>query len=112
MKKRQQTIKRVIWVEVKHGDDLLKTISAACLENDIKSGFITVIGALQKAKFGYYSQKEKKYQENSIEEPLEIISGLGNVSVKDGKPFVHLHISLADNKGNVFGGHLDRKSVV
>ena len=112
MKKRQQTIKRVIWVEVKYGDDLLKTISTACLENNIKSGFITVIGALQKAKFGYYSQKEKRYRENSIKEPLEIISGLGNVSIKDGKPFVHLHISLADKKGNVFGGHLNEGCIV
>ncbi len=106
-KSKRQKIKRVTWIPLKHGDDLLNSVSDFCLQNDIQAGFITAIGALQKAKFGYYDQKERKYQENSMEESVEIISCLGNVSIKDGKPFVHLHISVADDKGNVFGGHLN-----
>ena len=112
MKSKQQKINKIIWLEVKHGEDLLKSITDFCIEKNIKSGFISVIGALQKAKFGYYSQGEKKYYENTKDEPVEIISGLGNISVKEGKPFVHIHISVADNKGNVFGGHLNPGCIV
>lgn len=30
----------------------------------------------------------------------------GNVSIRDGSPLVHAHVSLADYSGNAFGGHL------
>jgi len=31
---------------------------------------------------------------------------MGNVSVKENKPFVHAHISVSNEKGEVMGGHL------
>ena len=105
-------IKRVILVPLKYGDDLLKAVSDFCIKNNIEMGFVYLIGALQKARFSYFNQKEKKYEENSIEEPTEIVSCLGNISIKQRKPFVHLHISLADSKGNVFGGHLNEGSII
>lgn len=37
---------------------------------------------------------------------MEILSCVGNVSLKVGKPSVHVHIALADEKGKAFGGHL------
>lgn len=111
-KSRQQKIKRLVWVHIEHGDDLLKAISGYCIENKIKAGIVSVIGALQKARFGYYNQKEKKYYENSLNEPVEIVTCWGNISIKDGKPFAHAHISVADNKGNVFGGHLNEGCIV
>ena len=112
MKSKQQTAKKFIWIEIKHGDDLLKTISDFCLENNIKNGLIFAIGALQKAEIGYYHQQDKTFGENLINEPTEIVSCLGNVSLKEGKPFVHAHISVADKRGNVLGGHLNPGCVV
>ena len=110
--KKEQTIKKLVWVEIKYGEDLLKAITDYCLENDIKTGFVSAIGSLQNVKFGYYNQKEKKYYENSIDEPVEIISCLGNVSIKEGKLFVHAHLSVSDEKGNMFGGHLNEGCIV
>ena len=109
---KQQKIKKLVWVDIKKDEDLLKSVSDYCLENDIKLGFIAVIGALQKAKFGYYNQKEKKYEEISMDKPLEIVHCLGNVSIRNDKPFVHAHISVADEKGSVFGGHLNEGCIV
>jgi len=111
-KAKQQKINKVRWVNIKYGDDLLRAILNYCLKNNIKIGFISAIGALQKVNFGYYNQKEKKYYENSLEKPVEIVSCLGNISIKDGKPFIHAHLSVADDKGNVFGGHLNEGSIV
>lgn len=36
----------------------------------------------------------------------ELISLMGNVSVKDCVPFVHVHVALGDEDGRVYGGHL------
>ncbi|UCE28086.1 MAG: DUF296 domain-containing protein, partial [Candidatus Coatesbacteria bacterium] len=29
----------------------------------------------------------------------------GNVSLNEGEPFVHCHLTVADRDGNAFGGH-------
>jgi predicted DNA-binding protein with PD1-like motif len=38
--------------------------------------------------------------------PLEIVSCVGNVSLKEDAPFVHAHITLSDKEGRTYGGHL------
>ena len=39
-------------------------------------------------------------------EILELLSFQGNVALKDGKPFLHAHITLGTHNMEVFGGHL------
>lgn len=111
-KTKKQKVNNLAWVEIKYGEDLLKSITDYCVDNNIRTGFILAIGALQKANFDYYNQKEKRFYENIIEEPAEIISCLGNISIKDEKPFIHAHLSLSGSKGNVFGGHLSEGCIV
>jgi hypothetical protein len=41
-----------------------------------------------------------------------VLSGLGNISILDGEPFVHVHMTVADKDGNAFGGHLDKGTKV
>jgi predicted DNA-binding protein with PD1-like motif len=42
---------------------------------------------------------------HDVDRPLEILSGIGNVSLKEGRPFVHLHLTLGDDTGRRRGGH-------
>jgi uncharacterized protein len=36
---------------------------------------------------------------------VEIASGLGNVSLRDGEPFIHLHLVVSGPDGSAVGGH-------
>jgi predicted DNA-binding protein with PD1-like motif len=47
-----------------------------------------------------------QYSGVDLEGPLEILSCIGNISLKDGIPFVHAHMTLADAKGRAYGGHV------
>ncbi|MFH1369524.1 MAG: PPC domain-containing DNA-binding protein [Elusimicrobiota bacterium] len=90
-----------------YGDDLLESLNGFCRKRKIKAGFFNLIGAVQNAKLGYYSQSEKKYTGCvEINKKLEIASCMGNVSIKEGEIFVHAHIVLADYTGKASGGHL------
>ena len=40
------------------------------------------------------------------------MSCIGNVSLKDGKPFIHAHILLADEQGKTIGGHLFSETII
>lgn len=85
--------------------DLLTALETICLERDINHASIALIGALTRASLGFYLQDERRYVSHDVDKPLEILSGIGNVSLKEGRPFVHLHLSLSDDTGAALGGH-------
>lgn len=91
----------------RNNTDFLAELDNFCLREKITLGVFSVIGALTKAKMGYYDQDKQKYVECvHLDKKLEITSCMGNISLKDGKPFVHAHVTLADLQGNCYGGHL------
>ena len=98
--------------KLSHGCDLLCELNSVCTENHIRLGQVQAVGAVQKAAVFYYDQQSRRYEMVHIDKNLEITSLLGNISIKDGKPFVHAHITLSDNDGNAFGGHLAEGTVV
>ena len=83
-----------------------------CKERGVDLGRIEAIGAVQKARIGFYNQDTRTYQFLDLDRSLEITNLVGNVSLKDGKPFVHAHVTLADEEGKSFGGHLAPGTVV
>ena len=95
-----------------HGTDLLEEITQVCKEYDIKLGRVEALGAVQKARIGYYDQQTKEYQYVTLDHHLEITHLAGNISLKDGEIMVHAHITLADDSGKAFGGHLAAGTVV
>ncbi|MCK9377505.1 MAG: DUF296 domain-containing protein [Syntrophobacterales bacterium] len=69
-------------------------------------GEVRALGAVTQARVGYYNQAERQYYFLELARPLEIVSLIGNISLKDGKSMVHAHLTLADADGRAFGGHL------
>jgi len=87
------------------GSDLLSGLTDVVKNKAIRSGIIWAIGALESVRLAYYEQNEKRYSELKIEKGVEILSLVGNISEKEGVPFIHAHITVGD-KENVWGGHL------
>jgi len=92
--------------KLSHGSDLLEEITDICRKENIRLGRIEALGAVQRARLGFYDQQTHEYSFQVIDQPLEITKLVGNVSLKDGNPFVHAHITLTDKTGNAMGGHL------
>jgi len=93
-------------VRLKHDADVVQSITELAKNKGIEAGSFTAIGALKRAKLGYYDQKNHEYREIRIDSPHEMASCVGNVSLKDGEPFIHAHVVLADETGNTKAGHL------
>lgn len=95
-----------------HGADLLNELTQICEQNSITFGRVEAIGAVKKAKIGYYNTDTFKYEYHELDQALEILNLTGNISLKDGKPMVHAHVTLADNQSRAFGGHLCPETIV
>jgi predicted DNA-binding protein with PD1-like motif len=95
-----------LMVRLKHDADLVQSITELARSKGIEAGSFTAIGALKRARLGYYDQKNHEYREIKIDSPHEIASCTGNISLKEGEPFVHVHAVLADEGGNTKAGHL------
>lgn len=103
---------RQILGRLQKGDDLLLALTKECEAAGITLGEVRAIGAVSRARVGYYDQHSRQYTYVDLGMPLEILSLKGNVSVKDGRPFVHAHITLGDSDGRAFGGHLAEGTIV
>ncbi len=92
--------------------DLLQSLEAFAAEKQVQAGWVQVIGAVEKAVIGFYNQQKREYEHMEYVQELEIVSCVGNISRRDGRPAGHLHITLGDNQGRLFGGHLVPGTVV
>jgi len=94
-----------ITVRLKPGQDLKQEIEDFVKQKDIKAGIIaSIVGSLTRAVLRIADSMNVKQWES----PFEIVSGTGTVSVNG----CHIHISIADQEGVVFGGHLKQGCVI
>lgn len=92
--------------KLSHGGDLLEEITEFCRRENIRLGRVEALGAVKRANLGFYNQQTHEYKSFMIDQPLEITKLVGNISLRDGNPVVHAHITLSDKTWKAYGGHL------
>jgi len=95
-----------------HGKDLIASIENFCIASSIQMATFSVIGAVSSATLGTYDQKQHVYVTFTENVPMEIVTCVGNVSLKDKIPVVQSHIVLADEHGKIIGGHLFSETIL
>ncbi len=94
---------KAAFVSLARGEDLLEGLNRAVQELKLQAATLQVIGGLEEAKVGYFDRDVKQYREISTDH-VEM-QGLGNVSLRDDEPFIHLHLALSGPTGATVGGH-------
>ena len=96
-----------IFLRVDRGEEVLSKILEVVEKEHVSLGTIEAIGACDKFTVGLYSVSKKQYFKKTYEGEFEIVSFLGNITTKDNKPYIHVHIACGDDNNNVIGGHLN-----
>ncbi len=94
-------------VRLNCGEDLYDGITAFVRERGIGAAAVNCLGAVTRASLRYYHQEEQRYVDFDLDRHLEVVAAVGNVSLLDGQPFLHLHAALADADGTAYGGHVN-----
>jgi len=104
--------KNIFMGRLPYGGDMLNSLTEFIKEKEIKKGQVQVIGAVQRAVIGFYDQDKGEYSMVEFDKHMEVLSLIGNISLKDGIPFIHAHITLGDGQGKSYGGHLMEGTIV
>lgn len=100
-----------LMLRIDRGEEILASVQKACEENNIRLGAVSAIGAVDHAVVGLYRVEEHAYHSNTLDGEMELTALVGNVTTKDGKLYLHLHATLADEAGHAFGGHLNEARI-
>ena len=95
-----------VFMTLAKGDDINKTFESFAKFKGIGCAWLNGIGAIENPEIGYYSLEDKSYHRKLFEGEYELTSLIGNITLKEGKPFSHTHITFGDTEYRVFGGHL------
>ncbi len=93
------------------GEPVIESIIRFAEAENIKNAHFSAIGAVDRVSCGYYALDEKQYHFKQYDQMLEVVSATGNVMLKEGKPFVHLHAVFTDTDNVAFGGHVEEMRV-
>ena len=101
----------VIVARIDKDGEILEQLRVIAIKENIKLASVQALGAINDFTVGVYKTDEKKYYSNSFKGYYEITSLTGTINTMDGEYYAHLHLSAGDEKGEVFGGHLNRAVV-
>ena len=97
----------MIVARIDEGEDILNSIKQLVVEHKVQAGMFTLIGAVDRAEYGFYIPENKAYTTH-VWEPspktspvLEIVACLGNVAQSKGEPIIHAHITFTGVNGEV-----------
>ena len=100
-----------IIARIDKGEEILTTIKEISLTENIKLASVQALGATDEFTVGVYKVDEKKYYSNEFKGYFEIVSLTGTINTMDGEFYTHIHMSAGNDKGEVFGGHLNKAIV-
>jgi predicted DNA-binding protein with PD1-like motif len=87
-------------------DEVLSGIAEFAMKYNVKCAHFTAIGAFKKVITGWYDTPKKAYKLNHINQQVELVSLVGNITTLNDRPIVHAHIAVGFSNGKVEGGHL------
>ena len=84
----------------------MQSLTCLCEKEHVALARVEAIGAVNHAVIGVYDLQKKEYYPEEISEFMEITSLNGNITEMGGKPYIHLHATLADQRHAVHAGHV------
>ena len=100
-----------IVARIDRGEEIQAQLKEIALREGIRLAEISALGAVNDFTVGVFKTDERKYYANHFTGAFEIVSLTGTITTQDGAYYAHLHMSAGNDRGKVFGGHLNEAIV-
>lgn len=98
-------------IRIPSGQPLLANLLRFLASEKIGYATLAGLGALRQATVSYWNATTQQYEAHDVDEQVELVSLVGNVSMKDDAPFVHAHVTLGRSDLSILGGHFNEAIV-
>ena len=89
------------------GEEIVASLTRLVEQENVQLGTVSALGAAGDVTIGIFNTKEKQYYSQRYQGDYEISALVGNVTRKEGEPYLHLHITIGNPvTGEVHAGHL------
>lgn len=102
---RYQRFGHRVQIRVERDAEVMSTLLAVATREGLGYGVVSGLGAVSWVKLAYLNAATREYETHEVTDQLEVVSLLGNLTLRDGQPFFHLHISCGRRDLSMFGGH-------
>jgi Predicted DNA-binding protein with PD1-like DNA-binding motif len=99
------------FIYIEKNEKVMDTLTRFCIDKGISNAKLSGIGAVKETEIGAYDTIKKEYIRKEYSDILELVSFEGNITLKDGSPFLHAHVVLSDHNMSTAGGHLFETTV-
>lgn len=99
-------IDQIYIVSLDNRSNIVEALTDFIQNQNIQAGEVTGIGAVSEATLRFFNPATKKYVDKTFKEQMEVTNISGNVSEIEGKPTLHLHITLGREDYTALAGHL------
>jgi hypothetical protein len=93
-------------VSIDDKTSIVDALTDFVIQKEITAGEISGLGAVNEAALRYFNPATKQYVGKVFNEQMEISNLTGNIAVSEGKPLLHLHITLGRSDYTAIAGHL------
>lgn len=97
-----------IIVRMDKSEEILEKVREVAEKEKIKLADISALGAVSEFTVGVFDTEAKEYHANEFKGSFEIVSLTGTINTMNDEFYCHLHMSAGNEKGQVFGGHLNK----
>jgi predicted DNA-binding protein with PD1-like motif len=88
------------------GDEIVSGLTELAERNRIVSAYITGLGGLSTGLLGWGDPSNGAFKKVPVERKAELVSLVGNISMRDGRPYVHMHAVVGFSDGSTKAGHM------
>ena len=94
------------------GEEIVASLTRLVEQENVRLGTVSALGAAGDVTIGIFNTKEKQYYSQRYQGDYEISALVGNVTRKEGEPYLHLHITIGNPvTGEVHAGHLTSATI-
>ena len=94
------------------GEEIVGSLTRLVEQEGIQLASVSALGAANDVTIGIFNTVEEKYYSQRYQGDYEISALVGNVTRKEGEPYLHLHITIGNPvTGQVHAGHLSSATI-
>ena len=94
------------------GEEIAGSLTRLVEEEGVQLASVSALGAANDVTIGIFNTVESQYYSHRYQGDDEISALVGNVTQKDGEPYLHLHITIGNPvTGEVHAGHLSSATI-